>query len=58
MGRAHGADCVQEVQKFGKAEMGIGKEEREKSRAYKLGNAAGDVMGSLFARGEWHRDKL
>lgn len=51
MGRAHGADCGQEVRKFGRAEMGIGKEEREKSRAYKLGNAAGDVMGSLFARG-------
>lgn len=49
---------VQEVWKLGRAEMGIEKEEREKTRAYKLGNAAENVMGSLSARERWHRDKL
>lgn len=53
-----GADSVQEVWKLGRAEIGIGKEEREKTRAYKLGKAAEDVMGSIFARERWHRDKL
>lgn len=38
--------------------MGIEKEEREKTRAYKLGNVAEDVMGSQFARERRHRDKL
>lgn len=32
-------------------EMGIRR--REKTRACKLGNAAEDVMGSLFARERW-----
>lgn len=53
-----GADFVQEVWKLGRAEMGIEKEEREKTRAYKLGNVAEDVMGSQFARERRHRDKL
>lgn len=38
--------------------MGIGQEEGEKTRAYKLEKAAEDVMGSLSARGTWHGDKL
>lgn len=38
--------------------MGIRREEGENIRAYKVGNGAEDVMGSLFAREGRHKDKL
>lgn len=47
-----------EIWELGRAEMGIRREEGEKIRAYKVGNGAEDVMGSLFARERRHKVKL